>query len=108
VREQTRNLAIVVLMLTCVASMSLADGFLRDPTRPYKASESFTAASPRFAVNAIIVSADRRVAIVNGRRVGVGGSVDGAKVISIEKGQLVLEKNGKRITAGLNDGAPRQ
>ena len=107
-REQTRNLTIVVLMLTSVASISLGDEFLRDPTRPYKASESYTAASPRFAVNAIIVSADRRVAIVNGRRVGVGGSIDGATVISIEKNQLILEKNGKRITAGLNDGAPRQ
>ena len=107
-RERTRNLTIVVLMLTSVASIALGDEFLRDPTRPFEASETYAAASQRYAVNAIIVSADRRVAIVNGRRVGVGGSIDGATVISIEKNQLVLEKNGKRITAGLNNGAPRQ
>jgi len=98
---------IVVLMLTVVCGASFGGEPLRDPTRPYKAIAVTKVASPRFAVNAIIVSDDRRVAIVNGRRVGIGGSIDGATVISIDRDQLVLTKNGKHITARLHGGEPR-
>ncbi len=107
-REQLRILTIIVLMLTSFSGLSIGEEILRDPTRPYVASERRVVATPRFAVNAIIVSSERRVAIVNGRRVGIGGSVDGAIVITIEKDHLILEKDGKRITAALNDGASRQ
>jgi type II secretory pathway component PulC len=105
VRDAIKNLGVVVLMLTAT-SVCLGES-LRDPTRPYKASAVTTTTSPRFVVNAIIVSADRRVAIVNGRRVGIGGSIDGATVISIDKDELVLTKDGRRITARLHDGGPR-
>jgi len=105
VRDRIKNLGIVVLLLSAT-NVCLGEP-LRDPTRPYKASSVTTTASPRFAVNAIIVSADRRVAIVNGRRVGIGGSIDGATVISIDKDELVLTKDGRRITARLRDGEPR-
>lgn len=99
-RKRASYLAVVTL--TLASNFCLADGVLRDPTRPYTAVEQRAAASPRFVVNAIIVSKDRRVAIVNGRRVGVGSLLSGARVISIDKDQLVLEINGKRVTAGLN------
>ena len=58
-------------------------------------------AAPRFTVNAIIVSSERKVAIVNGHRVAVGDSVEGATVVSIEKKALVLDQGGKRITVEL-------
>ncbi len=106
-RDQLRKLTVIALLLTCACGSCLGDEFLRDPTRPYTESERRAATSPRYVVNAIIVSAERRVAIVNGQRVTVGGSVDNAKVISIENGQLILEINGKRLTAKLNDGASR-
>lgn len=102
VRKSTRHLAAIALALTSAPTLCLADQPFRDPTRPYTATERGAASSPRFVVNAIIVSAERRVAIVNGRRVGVGSSFDGATVIAIEKDQLILEIGGKRITAGLN------
>jgi MSHA biogenesis protein MshK len=108
VRERFGNLPIIVLLLTSLSGPSLGEEILRDPTLPYLASEHIAVTTPRFAVNAIIVSSDRRVAIVNGRRVGVGGSVDGATVIAIEKDHLILEKDGKRITAALNDRASRK
>lgn len=106
-RKPTRHFVAIVLTLISASPLCLADVPFRDPTRPYTAAKHATASSPRFVVNAIIISAERRVAIVNGRRVGVGSSLGGATVIAIEKDQLVLEKNGKRITAGLNDGVPR-
>lgn len=98
--RRARQFAVVTL--TLISGLCLADEALRDPTRPYTAVEARAAGAPRFVVNAIIVSDDRRVAIVNGRRVGVGSSLSGAQVISIDKDQLVLEINGKRVTARLN------
>jgi hypothetical protein len=108
VRDQVWNLTVVALLLTSVASECLGDEFLRDPTRPYTVSERAAIAAPRFVVNAIIVSPERRVAIVNGRRVGVGASVDNATVIAIEKNELVLEIGGKQQTVRLRNGASRQ
>jgi len=105
VRERLAMLAIITLALSGASGASLADETLRDPTRPYVVRERVVIAVPRYQVNTIIVSADRRVAIVNGQRVVVGGSVNGAKVISIEKTHLILEKNGKHVTATLKNRA---
>lgn len=99
-RKRAGHFAIVALTLAW--SFCLADDVLRDPTRPYTTVEQRAAVPPRFVVTAIIVSEDRRVAIVNGRRVGVGSSLSGARVISIDKDQLVLDKDGKRVIARLN------
>ena len=100
-------LVMLGLLLGGAYTPSLADEVLRDPTRPYSAAARVVATAPRFVVNAIIVSPERRVAIVNGQRVGIGGSVDGATVIAIEKDQLVLERDGKQLTVSLNKGAAR-
>lgn len=102
------KLALILLMLCGLSSPSPGQEALRDPTRPYAVSVRVPAAAPSFEVNAIIVSADRRIAIVNGQRVATGGSVNGATVITIEKDHLILEKDGKRITIALNDRASRQ
>jgi len=108
VHKPARHLATIALVLISASSQCIAEVPFRDPTRPYTAAERRMASSPRFVVNAIIVSDDRRVAIVNGRRVGVGSSVGGATVIAIEKSQLILEIGGKQITARLNEGATRR
>ena len=98
--KRAKYLALIGLALA--SGPGLAEEPLRDPTRPYTAAEHRAASPPRFVVTAIIVSDDRRVAIVNGRRVGVGSPLAGATVIAIEKDQLVLELDGKRVIAGLN------
>lgn len=104
-----KPLITLALMLAFAPGTGLAGELLRDPTRPYTpAAEHARDSSPRFVVHTIIISPERRVAIVNGRRVAVGGSIAGARVIAIEKDQLVLEIGGKRITAGLNEGAMRR
>jgi hypothetical protein len=108
VRDQVSKLSIITLLLTFVASVCVGDEILRDPTRPYTAAERRAVAAPRFVVNAIIVSPERRVAILNGRRVGVGATVDNATVISIEKDELILEIGGKRQTVSLRNGTSRQ
>lgn len=100
-------LTMLALMLAGSGGFAEAEESLRDPTRPYSPAQGSRASAPRFVVNAIIISPERRVAIVNGRRVTVGGSIGRATVVAIEKNELVLEIGGKRITAGLNEGAMR-
>ena len=105
--RRTILLTALALLLTGGADLAAAEEALRDPTRPYSPLQGSRAAAPRFVVNAIIISPERRVAIVNGRRVTVGGSLGGATVVAIKKDELILEIGGKRITARLNDGAMR-
>lgn len=105
--ERCRNGVLLGLLLSSAAVLH-AEEILRDPTRPYLPAARVAAKTPEFAVNAIIVSSERKVAIVNGQRVGIGGTVDGATVVSIEKHQLVLDQDGKRMTLGLNNGAARR
>ena len=80
----------------------------RDPTRPYQPRSRQAVAAPGFTVNAIFVSANRRIAIVNGQRVAVGERVGRATVVAISKNHLTLSIGGKRITARLSHGAARQ
>ena len=75
----------------------------RDPTRPYS-QESIASPGSRstaFNVSAILVSETRRVAIVNGRRVIEGDSINGAVVVEINKDALRLNLNGKELTMRL-------
>jgi len=96
------------LALLAISATGFAGEALRDPTRPYTAREALAASAPRYKVNAIIVSDERRIAIINGKRIGVGGRVNGATVISIEKRELKLDVDGQEITLRLNSGGSRQ
>jgi len=108
VRSSYRILVCLVIMpLAWVPTDAIAD-VIRDPTRPYSAPESFQPAQPEFKVNAIIVSSKRQIAIINGKRVGVGEQVNGATVVSIAKKELVLDVGGRQITLQLNNGKRRQ
>lgn len=98
----TAALVALALFIIVTPAPGNAEEPLRDPTRPYSPVAGARVSSPRFVVNAIIISPKRRVAIVNGRRVTVGGSIGDATVVSIEKDELVLETDGKRVTARLN------
>ena len=106
-RSECTSTMVAALVLLTASGSSLANEALRDPTRPYTVVRAIEAPPPRFRVNAIIVSDARRIAIVNGKRVGVGGTVDGATVVAIAKGNLVLEVDGKEMTLTLNSRSSR-
>ena len=94
-----------ILLMSAVMLLGplLTDGaeLLRDPTRPYSARSVVPATAPTFNVMAILVSQQRRVAIVNGQRVTEGDQVDGATVVEILRQELRLDFRGKEITARL-------
>lgn len=99
---------LAVAFLICVPCAVSADTDFRDPTRPYRASVPVTQAPQRFVVNAIIVSDDRRVAIVNGKRVGEGQTIAGATVVEIKKDAIKLDVDGREQILELRRGRKRQ
>ena len=103
-RPELRHCCLVLIVLLFAGGMASAQEVLRDPTRPYTAPEHSPAAPVRYAVNAIINSDQRRLAIVNGRRVGIGDTVDGAEVKAIHKSEVVLLVDGREKTLTLNRG----
>ena len=69
-RPETLVSCVVLMSLLLIGDYVFAQETLRDPTRPYSAPIMLEASPVRFAVNAIVTSDKRRLAIVNGRRVG--------------------------------------
>ncbi len=83
---------------------------LRDPTRPpglrtvtqdtRQGDETgITGAGPK--LQAIMISENHRSAIINNRRVNIGGEIEGARIISIDEGAVVLKSDGKLRTLKL-------
>lgn len=76
-----------------------------DPMRPDTLRSVSNPQAAQFRVNAVIVSDERRIAIVNGNRVRVGDSINQATIIAITKGEVVIDVNGIKQTLRVNKGA---
>lgn len=95
-----RVLAVALALLAGAASS--ADPAQRDPLRPPGYGQSVES-SPAFDASAwqlssTLVSDGRTVAIINGHSVRVGASIDGADVVSIQAGRVVLDYRGRRFS----------
>ena len=94
-----------ILILSAVVLLAplLVHGadILRDPTRPFSVPALAASSHATFVVSAIFISADRRVAIVNGLRVTEGDEVDGAIVVKIQADGLRLNLGGLAFEAYL-------
>lgn len=87
------------------ATSVCAQEALRDPTRPYDARPVATTSRgtstnkvSTYDVTAIFTSDSRRVAVINGKRVIEGDTVDGATVVEIMNDRLSLDIGGNVIT----------
>lgn len=69
---------------------------LRDPARPEEFSDG--AEDGQLKLNAIIVSPNGQVAVINGRPLKLGDRFGGIKVAKIESNSVEIERNGNRIT----------
>lgn len=79
---------------------------LDDPTRPpgyplYRSSGKIKQ-GPSWHVNAIYISANEQKAMINGKIVRSGETVNGAKVTQILPTEVRLRKNNQRIVLQLN------
>lgn len=75
-------------------------GELGDPTRPSylpeaPARSASAPAAPSWRVESIIVSSGRRLAVINGRVVGVNDRVNAARVVEILPYEVRLEYQGE-------------
>lgn len=80
----------------------------RDPTQPYGRGASVVAGMPtgaRFTLTAVLVSSERRVAIVNGKPYLQGERVDGAEIVRIDANAVHLRDGGGEIVVPLGRGS---
>ncbi len=97
-----------LIVCTCFV-VSVANAYavkMEDPLRPpeyrsVKPSKSKSVKKTGWHINEILFSGERRVAIVNNVAVTIGDSVNGARVVDIKPGHVVLKYKDKIINARL-------
>jgi len=89
-----------LLLLALCGTNALAQSEpLADPTRPPTVgveSSVAMATKPGPRLQSVLISPSRRVAVINGSAVGVGGKVGDATVASISEGAVVLVHANRR------------
>lgn len=80
------------LGLCAVAAPAAA---LQDPTAPPMAQPAGDAAGTAIPLTAIKQVGNRRVAIIGGQEIGVGGRYQGARVLRITDSEVVLRRDGE-------------
>ena len=87
----------LLICLTMQSSILLAKN-TQDPMRPphfNPSSPAVTAVAQPWNLTEILISGDRRVAIINDKLVKAGDTINSAKIISINTGYVVLTANNK-------------
>jgi len=106
-----RRIVVCLLLFLCGVMTPVAGETLHDPLRPgsFSGSGSQPAAGgktmpqePDWQLTAVLVSKARLVAIVNGRTVQVGDLLQGYRVKSIERDQVVLNNKQKTVVVPRN------
>lgn len=91
-----------LLVLACVAGASLsAAQTLRDPTRPPAVGgkgEASKSEPSGWVLQSVLISPERRYAIINGEIVQIGGSIAGAELIAVAAERVTLRtRQGLRV-----------
>lgn len=80
---------------------------LNDPTRPPtrapapRSASAVVVARERLALSSILISPDRRVAVINGRVLQIGERIDDAQVVAIDLHQVRLKRHDQTLTLTL-------
>ncbi len=91
------QLFISLLILSCGAHSVFAETDLRDPTRPitYSIVEG-EEINRGMKLHSVLISSQRKVAVINGKTVKENEWVGDAKIIRISPGLVVIEHQGER------------
>lgn len=106
-----RNAALV---LFCLGFCSSAFGQqpLSDPTRPVilsGAAMGARAEKPRqWKLTSTLIAPQRRVAVINDQVLTVGQKIDGAKLVAVRPGSVLLHQAGQTIQLKLISGTVKQ
>lgn len=99
-------MALVVFCAALGTAAAYADDrpLPRDPTQPYgrtTAAAPGVPSGPRFTLTAVLISSERRVAIVNGKPYLQGDRVGGAEIVRIDANAVHLRDGGGDIVVPL-------
>ena len=101
----SKTVGILSLALTALGA-SAEDLPLRDPLRPYDAvlpsGSSDTAAPRRLELQAVVVSPERRIAVINDELRREGERVDDAVIVRIERGAVHLRRGSENFVLRLD------
>jgi MSHA biogenesis protein MshK len=80
--------------------MQIAYAELHDPTRPanYLQKQVAPGAPEELHLDAVIVSPDRRIAVINGQYLSMGDEIVGSHIVDIQANTVQLDGPGGRIT----------
>jgi len=91
-----------------VACGALAQG-LQDPTRPPSASPSVQDSRGEGSrLQSVLISPGRKLAVIDGRTVALGGRVGDATVVAIAPAQVILQRGGAYETLKLHPGIEKK
>lgn len=90
----------LLLLAVCASNAVAQSGSLADPTQPPimgvgPSSAVAPTVGPR--LQSVLISPSRRVAVINGSTVAVGGKVGDATVASISEGAVVLMHSNRKM-----------
>ena len=94
--------ASMLLAATCLAAAATAGAqTMRDPTRPPVASTRSLAGKTEpsgWILQSVLISPERRYAIINGEVVPIGGSIAGAELVAVAAERVTLRtQEGLRV-----------
>jgi len=96
-------LTAMYLLLNTSAAVG-QDVRLQDPTSPYRAAPAPSARAPaaiRFELTAVLISPQRRIAVINGRLYREGDAINGATLTVIEPGLVRLQRGSESLEVRL-------
>jgi MSHA biogenesis protein MshK len=100
---QTLIFSSIAVALTCGAASARAQTGLSDPMRPQAFALTEDAAElPSSRLQSILISPGRKVAVIDGKTVPLGGAVGDATLIAIRESEVVLQKGAERETLMFN------
>lgn len=82
------------MILAAGLALPLAAGALQDPTAPPTMVAPGEAAGTDIPLTAIMQVGNRRIAIIGGQEIAVGGRYQGARVVRITESEVVLRRDG--------------
>lgn len=86
-----------VLAIAAVTTAAAQEPRLQDPMRPPAPAQSEGAASSAaggLSLTAVLISASRRIALVNGKIYREGDRINGDEIVAIEQGSILIRRNG--------------
>lgn len=97
-----RHAPILAALICAVSASTGAAQTLRDPTRPPSAASAKGAAGKieqsGWILQSVLISPERRYAIINGEVVRLGGSIAGAELVAVAEERVTLRtREGLRI-----------